>query len=144
MTEETLATLMVKVADGQASSVERDELMAFIHDKPDLLKELQMHESLKGLTDDWVHRLEQDLRDDQARRSFLPRLWSGLGVSLVVGGLAVLTGGSVVELLLDPEAPWWMKLGMGSFFGGGVMLLAGLILHRLRTAKSDPYTEVIR
>ena len=142
MTDEALEILMVKVADGEATEDERDVLMAYLATRPELARELQMHKELNSITEGWVSRLEQDLRDDELRRSLLPRIWSTIGVTLVVVGMAVLTGGGVVELMLDPGAPWWVRLGMGGLAGGSVMLLAGLVARRV--SQRDPYSEVVR
>lgn len=144
MTDERLAELMVKVADGLATPAERAELDAHLADHPALEKELQMHKKLNAITDGWVHRLEQDLRDDTTRKRMLPRLWLGTGVTLLLLAAAVVMGGVGVELFLDPEAPWWLKAGVGSGMAGAVMLLAGIGGHRLANYKNDPYTEVIR
>ena len=67
MTEERLAELMVTVVDGVASPADREELMAFIADKPDLRRELDAHQALKAVTDGWVDRLELDLVEDRMR-----------------------------------------------------------------------------
>ena len=44
----------------------------------------------------------------------------------------------------DPEVPVSIKAGIGLSLGGGLVLLVAVIVGRLRTAKHDPYTEVIR
>lgn len=142
MTDERLAELMVKVADGLADAAEQTELDAHLADHPALREELAMHEKLNAITDGWVHRLRHDLRDDAARHRVGPRLWVGLGATLLLLGLGILTGGGVVELLLDPEAPDWVKVGTGAVAAGSVMLLAAVGWRRL--TRRDPYQEVIR
>ncbi len=61
MTEEKIEALMVKVADELASDAERQELMAFLADRPELMKELEAHQALRAVSSGWVDRLNQDL-----------------------------------------------------------------------------------
>ncbi|MCB9677627.1 MAG: hypothetical protein H6737_21150 [Alphaproteobacteria bacterium] len=144
MTEETLEALMVKVVDGTATPAEREALMAHLADHPDLQKELEMHQSLKAITDGWVRRLELDLLEDEHRTRTLPRLWTRLGLTLLLVGTALLVGGGTVELFLDPEVPLWARLGTVGLEAGSLILLAAVGLRRFQTAKHDRYTEVIR
>lgn len=142
MNEETLERLMVKAADGEATPKEYEALMAYLVEHPELERELDMHRELNAITEGWVARLEQDLRDDEGRRRGLLGLWSGLGITLILGGMAVMLGGGMVELMIDPEAPLWLRLGVGSLIGGTVMLLGGAVVRRLW--HDDPYAGVIR
>ncbi len=144
MTDERLAELMVKVADGAATGAEREELMAWIADKPALRAELDAHRALKATTDGWMARLEADLMEDRARASGPRKAIGGAGVWLLVAGLAVLTFASPVLAIQDPEVPLGIKAGMGLTFAGAAVLLTAVIVGRLKDRKSDPYTEVIR
>jgi len=144
MTEETLEMLMVKVTDGVATPAEYETLMAYLAEHPELAKELEMHRTLRAITDGWVHRLEQDLLNDRYEQRALPRLWTGLGVTLFLEGTAVLLGGGMAELLADPEAPLWVKLGLGGLGAGCVMLVAGMAWRRWMMFEQDPYTKVKR
>ena len=142
MNEDRLAQLMVSVVDGVATPQERDELMAHLKTRPELAVELEEHMALKSMTDDWVSRLDVDLVEDAQVKS--TRLEQRIGVALVLAGMAILVGFGLSELLLDPEAPLWLKAGMGLLHGGGILLLVSVIRHRLNTRKKDRYTEVIR
>ncbi len=144
MNDDRLAELMVKVTDDLATPAEREELMAFIADKPDLQQELDMHRGLKATTDGWVERLEADLAEDRWRTSGLTQIWTWVGVTLVVTGIAILMAGGLVELVLDPEVPGWLKVGYTAMSGGFVVLLAAVARWRWTTMHSDKYTEVIR
>ncbi len=144
MTEERLEMLMVKVTDDAATAAEREELMAYIADKPELQQELSMHEGLKAVTDGWVARLEVDLAQDRYNQQSLTIWWTNLGLTLFLGGLAVLMGGGMVELMADPSVPMWLKVGYGGMGAGFVVLMAAVIRWRMNTAKHDKYTEVQR
>lgn len=144
MTEERLEMLMVKATDNVATSTEREELMAYIADKPALQKELSMHEGLKAVTDGWVHRLEVDLANDRYHRESLTVWWTNLGLTLFLGGTAVLLGGGMAEVLAEPDVPMWLKVGYSGMGAGFLVLLAAVIRWRVTTAKHDKYTEVVR
>ena len=144
MKEERFEELMVRVVDGVATAAERDELMNHAVSQPELQKELEAHMALKAVTDGWVDRLEVDLVEDRQRVHPLSRWERGVGWSLFLVGLAVLLGFGISELVLEPEVPHWVKLGVGGLFSGCGILLASVVRWRLATSKSDKYNEVIR
>ena len=143
MNEERLERLMVQVVDAVATAAEREELMAHVVDRPDLAEVLAKHRALKAVTDGWVKRLDADLAQDEAAAAPSQRL-AQLGVAALVSGVAVLTGGGVVELFLEPTAPAWLRLGVALSAGGTVVLLGWAAYFRMKTGKRDPYNEVIR
>ena len=136
MTEERLATLMVKLVDGVATPAEKEELMAHVVDHPELHAELEDQLTLKALTDGWLERLDGD------QRSQKPALATTLGTALLLGGLALMMGFGVAEVLLDPTAPAAIKGGLTLASAGSLLLLFHLV--RARILARDPYDEVIR
>jgi hypothetical protein len=144
MTEERTEVLMVRVVDGIATAAEREELMAYITDKPDLKQELEMHEALKAVTDGWVQRLELDLAEDRHNGQGLTRLWEMVGWTLLLVGTTILGGFGLAELLTAPDVPFWIKAGYTSLSAGFVVLFAAVIRWRLTVGKHDKYTEVVR
>ena len=144
MNESRLEELMVKVTDGVATGAEREELMAFIADKPELRRELESHQALKAVTDGWVERLELDLAEDRLREHGTNRWLNGLGVVLFVASIAILTGWGLVEGMLDADAPMAVRIALGAMGASFILLLVGGLRWRMAVAKSDKYTEVIR
>lgn len=142
MTEERLEKLMVSVVDGVATPDEQRELSEHLKMRPELAAELESHMSIKSMTDEWVGRLELDLAEDRHRTS--ARLEARLGVSLLLAGLAVLTGFGLVEAMMAPDAPMWVRVGTGLSLGGSLLLLVAVIRWRLATLKSDAYKEIVR
>ena len=144
MSPDRFEELMVKVVDGTASPAEKEELMAWIADKPELRQQLDTHRALKAVTDGWVARLEHDLVQDEweARRGV--RFERAFGLSLLLFGLLLLGGFGLVELVVDPEVPGVIKIGMVAGAVGTLALLVSVIRWRWATSQSDPYNEVIR
>ena len=144
MNDERYEELMVKVADGAATPAEREELMAWVADKPELRVELEEHQALKAVTDGWMARLEADLMADRDRKSPVRRSERGIGVTLLLVGLAVLMVTGPILALADPDVPLAMKLGLGATLGGAHLLLIHVVRTRLRDRQHDPYKDVIR
>jgi anti-sigma factor RsiW len=144
MSEERLEALMVAVVDGVATPAEREALMRYLKDRPELAKELEEHMSIKAITDGWVRRLEADLVEDAQRTAPGNRGLLAAGTLLVVAGMAVLTGFGLAEVMMDAEAPTWIKVGFSLGTGGTLLLLLSVLRWKLATMKSDPYQEVIR
>ncbi|MEL6345034.1 MAG: hypothetical protein AAFV53_18100 [Myxococcota bacterium] len=144
MTEERLAELMVRVADQSASPAEQQELQDHLRHHPELQEELDAHMKINAITDDWMRRLDLDLAEDRFQVSATTRLELRLGTALVVVGLGTLSGFGLVEMLLDPAAPLWVKVGMSALAGGILVMLLSVIRWKLATRKSDAYQEIVR
>ncbi|TNE84029.1 MAG: hypothetical protein EP330_31180 [Deltaproteobacteria bacterium] len=144
MTEDRLYELMVTVVDGVASPADREELMAYIADKPELRRELEAHQALKAVTDGWVERLELDLVEDRMREQGTNTWINGLGVALFLGSVSLLTGWGLVEGMLDDSAPLVVRLALGGLGASFLLLLVGAFRWWNATRKVDRYSEVIR
>lgn len=144
MNEERYETLMVKVVDGVATPAEREELMAWVIDKPELRRELEAHQAVKAVTDGWVGRLMVDLAQDRVERSTSHRLGVGVGLGILLTSVLLLLGWGLGSLFLDPEVPLVVQLGVGGLTFGFLLLLGVVVRWRLITRKSDQYEDVIR
>jgi ferric-dicitrate binding protein FerR (iron transport regulator) len=144
MTPERLEELMVRAVDGLATPAEREELMAYVTAHPEHGTELDAHRAIKAVTDGWVARLDVDLAVDANRTSTVSRIEGGLGMGLLLAGLAIFGGFGLTALVLDPEVPAWVKLGTALCCSGGLVLLLAAVRRRLTTMPSDRYNEVIR
>ncbi len=139
MTEAEREALIVRVVDGTATGAEREALMALAVNDGDLRAELEEHMALKAVTDGWVDRLRADLDPPDTGGGLV-----AVGVVALIVALGLLTGGTVYEVFRDPEAPVWLQIGMALGAGGATVLLLAAVRWRMKTAKNDPYTEVIR
>ncbi|MCB9745086.1 MAG: hypothetical protein H6740_21030 [Alphaproteobacteria bacterium] len=144
MTEQRFEELMVKVADGAASADEERELSAWLADNPEAAAELERHKELVALSRGWIERLQVDVVQDAQAARPAARLEQRLGVTLIVLGLCLLSAFGVVEAMMDPEAPLWLRIGFGLSGAGFLILLFQVGRQRLEALKSDRYEEVIR
>ena len=144
MNEERYEILMVKVVDGAATLAEREELMAWVVDKPALRRELEAHQSLKAVTDGWVDRLMVDLAEDRVQQSSTHKIAVGLGLGVLFTSVIMLVGWGLGQLFLDPEVPLVVQLGVAGTALGFLVLLGVVVRWRLLTSSSDKYNEVIR
>jgi ferric-dicitrate binding protein FerR (iron transport regulator) len=144
MTEERYQVLMVKVVDDMASPAENNELMAWLTEHPELRSELEEHMALKAVTDGWVDRLMLDLAEHRHIASGGFRLERALAVSMLLSGIALLTGFSLSELFFDPDVPALVKAGTGLVVSGGFLGLFSAIRWRWVTRSQDRYTEIER
>ena len=69
-----------------------------------------------------------------------------LGQILAVGGLCTFYGGCIYlwlnGMLLSDEIPWAMKIGLPALFIGIGILLASVLIQRIKAAKNDPYKDL--
>ena len=70
----------------------------------------------------------------------------GIGQLLVVLGLVLVYGVGgywlVLELLRDPESPWFIQVGVAAIVVGLTILLGVVWTQRLKQARTDKYAEV--
>ncbi len=66
----------------------------------------------------------------------------GLGWLLLLGGALVLGGFAIYSLVIDREAPLYIKLGVGGIYGGLALLLLSVLRQRLTARKTDKYKDV--
>ncbi len=144
MNQERYEILMVKVVDGVATPAERDELMSWVIDKPELRKELESHQAVKAVTDGWVERLLVDIAEDGVRDSGANKLGVGLGLGALLVSALVLFGWGLGQLFVDPEIPLVVQLGVAGLALGSFLLLGVVVRGRLITRKTDKYEDVIR
>jgi len=144
MTEERLAELMVRSADGLATEAEQEELRAHMVQHPELADELRAHTALGATTEAWVERLAVDGLEDAWMHAAATRVERGLATFLVLGGVGLLTGFGLWELVLDPEAPWWVKGGTSMVVVGLGLAVVSVVRWKWMTSGSDRYSEVVR
>ncbi len=76
----------------------------------------------------------------------IARTGMGVGQVLVILGLILVYGVGgywlIVEVIMDPEAPLWLKVGMPAIVIGFTILFFTVLVQRMKAARTDKYTDV--
>jgi len=82
----------------------------------------------------------------ETEKHAVARTSMGAGQVLVILGLIIVYGVGgywfLVEVIKDPEAPWWLKIGMPAIVIGFTILFFTVLIQRMKAAKTDKYTDV--
>ena len=68
----------------------------------------------------------------------------GLGWLLFLAGVLALGGLAIYALVLDDEAPLYIKLGVGALYGGLALLLLSVLRQQLIARKTDKHKDIQR
>ena len=95
-------------------------------------------EELRMLTDPVL--LKRDA--DRVYRAVFQRGLGTAGWLLAGAGALLLLGLGIYEFIIEPEGHLIEKLGVGALAVGGVLLLAGKLVERIRERRTDRYRDV--
>ncbi len=126
--EKRLAELTSAVRDGVATEAEKEELVLYSDDDPEVLALVKQVDEQREVGGKWLARAEADRRMVAAENSPLSQIEQRVGVGLMVGG--GLTG-----FLFFPPALLVMLVGAG-------VLTLSVLRVKLKTAGEDPYDDV--
>ena len=65
-----------------------------------------------------------------------------IGWLLLIGGVLALVGFAIYALVIDREAPLYIKLAIAGVYGGLAFLLLSVLRQRLIARKTDKYKDV--
>lgn len=119
-----------RVAGGDATEADREELELLLEDRPDLQPLVHEESRRRALGGAWLERVEADQRLKAAERTPLALVERGGGLALVAAGL-----------LLSPLAPALATAALGS---GCALLVWSFVRVKLKTFKQDPYRNIDR
>ena len=138
--------LLAGYVDGELTPQERAEVEQALAEHPELRQELEEFRRLKEVTGMMRYA---DLPDEVWERyweSLYRKLERGLGwILFSVGAIVLLLFGGFLalkELLTDPMAPLWVKVGVSALTAGGIILLVSYGRERLFAYRRERYREV--
>ncbi len=140
--------LLMRALDGEISEAEREEMETLLAADPELRAERERLAHVKEVTMGMKPRNPPEETWDGYWNSVYSRLERGIGWilvsvgAIVVGGWAVWTG--TRELIADPSLPGLVKAGVLALGFGLVIVLVGVVRHRLFVYRSDPYKDIQR
>ncbi len=147
MNERTLY-LIEKYIDGSLTEKESIEFENIIQNSPEIKKEVEEQKKIKEVL------LKMKLKDpskevwDGYWLGIYNRLERGFAWIAISLGLLVIFGYSSYEMvksmIRDTQTPPFVKIAMGVFIFGILILLWSLIREKIKTSKNDKYKEVQR
>lgn len=101
-----------------------------------------------GQAADLLAKEELFVNTDLAWERIYDRIARGVGWLLLWVGITLMAGWGLwefaSEFLGDPEVPLVMRVGLGAFTFGALLLLINIVRERLFRRKTERYDEVVR
>ena len=139
--------LLMGFIDGELSADEARQTEDHLAVCPACRGELATYQQL-GRAADSLAKEAPLVNTDLAWERIYDRIARGVGWLLLWGGLTLMTGFGLwtlgSEFLLDAEIPVALRLGVGAFTMGSVLLLINILRERLYRRKTERYDEVVR
>ena len=139
--------LLMGFIDGELSADEARQVEDHLAVCPACRGELATYQHL-GRAADSLAKETPLVNTDLAWERIYDRIARGVGWLLLWVGLTLMTGFGLwalgSEFLLDAEIPVVLRLGVGAFTMGSVLLLVNVLRERLYRRKTERYDEVVR
>jgi predicted anti-sigma-YlaC factor YlaD len=139
--------LLMGFIDGELSADEARQIEDHFAVCPACRGELATYQQL-GRAADSLAKEEPFVNTDLAWERIYDRIARGAGWLLLWVGITLMAGWGLwvfaSEFLVDPDVPLVMRLGVGAFALGCLLLLVNILRERLYRRKTDRYDEVIR
>lgn len=139
--------LLMGFIDGELSADEARQMEDHLAVCPACRGELATYQQL-GRAADSLAKEEPVVNTDLAWERIYDRLARGAGWLLLWVGITLMAGWGLwvlgAEFLVDPEVPLVMRVGVGAFALGSLLLLINILRERLFRKKTERYDEVMR
>jgi hypothetical protein len=146
--DERYRELLAGYVDGELTDDEKLDFERELSHSAELRAELQEFMQLKEVTNAMRYADIPDEVWESYWESLYKKTERGLGwILFSVGAIIVVCFGlyhALYELFTDPEAPFWLQIGLPMALVGAVILLVSYIRERLFARKRERYTEVER
>ena len=139
--------LLMGFIDGELSADEARQMEDHLAVCPACRGEFATHQQL-GRAADLLAQEEPVANNDLAWERIYDGIARGAGWILLWVGMTLLAGWGLwvlgAEFVLDPEVPLVIRLGVGTFTLGALLLLTNILRERLYRRKTERYDEVMR
>lgn len=147
MKERTLY-LIEKYIDNDLTEKESVELEKIIKNSPEIKKEIDEQKKVKEVLSKMKLKNPSKEVWDGYWLGIYNRLERGLAWVAISLGLLIIFGYSSYEavqsIIKDTHTPQFVKISLGVFFFGVLVLLWSLLREKIKTSKNDKYKEVQR
>jgi anti-sigma factor RsiW len=141
---EQFQILMMGSLDGELPPEEEARFRDHLGSCPECARDLVKYRRLADLAAQARRREPQDFELDRFWNSLYGRMERRSGWVLLAGGVLLLTGALVYEIVRVPWISWWLKAGVLALAAGFLVLFLHALRARLRVLPLDPYREVRR
>jgi anti-sigma factor RsiW len=139
--------LLMGLIDGELSAEETRQVEDHLAVCPACRGELETYQRL-GNAADSLRMEELPVSTDQAWERIYDRLSRSAGWLLLWVGITLMAAwglwGLGAEYLTNAEIPLMMRVGVGAFTLGALLLLVNILRERLYRRKTERYDEVVR
>ena len=139
--------LLMGFIDGELSADEARRMEDHLAICPECRGELATYQQI-GRAADSLAKEEPLVNTDLAWERIYDRIARGAGWLLLWVGITLMAGWGLwvlgAEFLVDPEVPLVVRLGVGTFTLGSLLLLINILRERLYRRKTERYDEVVR
>ena len=139
--------LLMGLIDDELSPDDRQRVEAHLAVCPSCRAEHAAYQRLGEVTDTLAME-PVEANAQHAWERIYDRLTRSIGWLLMWVGLTLMLGWGLwefgTEFLTDPEVPLVLRLGVGTFVGGLLLLTVNFLRERLYRRKTERYDEVVR
>jgi anti-sigma factor RsiW len=139
--------LLMGLIDGELSDQETRQVEDHLAVCPACRGELETYQRL-GHAADALRTEELPVSTDQAWERIYDRLTRSAGWLLLWVGITLMSAWGLwalgADYLSDAEIPLMMRVGVGTFTLGALLLLVNILRERLYRRKTERYDEVVR
>lgn len=144
--DDRIRQLLAGYVDNELTTDERAEFERELAVNSELQKEMKDFNRLKAVTSQMKYADLPDEVWEAYWQSVYRKVERGIGWVLTSVGVIILLVFGVFEafskLYTEPDAPWWLKVGLTAAAIGLIILLVSLIRERLFAYKRERYSEV--
>lgn len=148
MNNDRYIILAEKHLDGDISEAEKDELLQFLEENPELKLEIKEQKKIKEVLKKMTLKNPTKEFWDEYWLNIYNKFERKLAWLLISVGAIVLFGFSayeaITELLKDTSAPPLVKFGLLTLVIGFIVLTVSLSREKLFSSKRDKYKEIQR
>lgn len=139
---ETYEALLMKAVDGLLTPSEREIFQAHLEQCLECQQEYLDFQAIKQTTDGIRQRILQDAQISALQHSLPARFSRVLGFLLLLVGYLLFVGLVGHRFFVNPNVPLFQKIIAGLIATGTLTLFGQVLIHRLKTQKSDPYDKI--
>jgi len=144
MRNEALDKMLSAYLDGELTQQEQQRVRLYLEDCEEAREEFRELQELKKITSSLSFAPPPDDRLDELAKSLSVEAPRKAGWVILSAGVVAVIVMMIVELVMIPHVPWWVKTFYSMIAVGFVLLLGSVLRQRSLEAPYDRYRGVKR